>query len=186
MPLSNLIRWGGLVAVIAAALFVIADLVVVVIALVQGSAEGLLFRTAISESAGALLALGLVGLYARQAEAAGYLGLVGFLAAFIALWLGQENVGWAALLANVGWALFGVGALGARSYPRLASILLIVGAALAGVVNLLLLAIDFGGTAPAYVVGVGAIVDIIFYTGVAWLGISLFTGRVEEARRPRR
>jgi uncharacterized membrane protein YtjA (UPF0391 family) len=52
------------------------------------------------------------------------------------------------------------------------------------VVNLLLLAIDFGGTAPASLVGVGAIVDAIFYAGVVWLGISLFTGRVEEARRP--
>ena len=184
MPLSNLIRWGGLVAVIAAALFVIADLVVVVIALGQGSAEGLLFRTAVSESAGALLALGLVGLYARQAEAAGYLGLVGFLAAFLALWLGQQDILWAALLANVGWVLFGAAALGARAYPRMAIILLIAGAALAGVVNLLLLAIDFGGTAPASVVGVGAIVDVIFYAGVAWLGISLFTGRAGEARRP--
>ncbi len=186
MALSDLIRWGGLVAVIAAALFVIADLVVLVLAFGQEPAQGLLVRGAISGSAGLLLALGLVGLYARQAEAAGNLGLVGFLAAFIALWLGQENILWAALLANVGWALFGVGALGARAYPRLATILLIAGAALAGVVNLLLLAIDFGGTAPAYVVGLGAIVDIIFYAGVAWLGISLFTGRVEEARRPLR
>ena len=186
MSLSNLIRWGGLVAVIAAALFIIADLVAVVIALGQGSAEGLLFRTAISESAGVLLALGLVGLYAHQAEAAGYLGLVGFLAAFLALWLGQQDILWAALLANVGWVLFGVAALGAWAYPRIAIILLIAGAALAGVVNLFLLAIDFGGTAPASLVGVGAIVDAIFYAGVAWLGISLFTGRVEEARRTRR
>ena len=183
MSLSNLIRWGGLVAVIAAALFIIADLVVAVIALGQGATEGLLFRTAISESAGVLLALGLVGLYAHQAEAGGYLGLVGFLAAFLALWLGQQDILWAALLANVGWVLFGVAALGARPYPRIAIILLIAGAALAGVVNLLLLAIDFGGTAPASLVGVGALVDIIFYAGVAWLGLSLFTRRVGEARR---
>jgi hypothetical protein len=186
MPLSNLIRWGGLVAAIAAALFIIADLVVVVIALGQGSAEGLLFRAAISGSAGVLLALGLVGLYARQAEPAGYLGLVGFLAAFIALWLGQENVLWAALLANVGWALFGVASLGAGIYPRVATILLIVGAVLAGVVNLLLLAIDFAGTAPASLVGVGGLVGIIFNAGIVWLGISLFTGRTEEARQPTR
>jgi len=183
VALSNLIRWGGLAAVIAAALFVIADLVVVVLALGQEPAQGLLVRAAVSGSAGLLLALGLVGLYTHQAEAAGYLGLVGFLAAFIALWLGQENIAWAALLANVGWALFGVAALGARTYPRLAIIILIVGAALAGVVNLLLLAIDFGGAALAFVVGVGAIVDAIFYAGVAWLGLSLFTGRVGEARR---
>lgn len=183
MTLSALIRWGGLAAAIAAALFVIADLVVLVLAFGQEPAEGLLFRSALSGSAGLLLALGLVGLYGHQAEEAGYLGLVGFLAAFIALWLGQENILWAALLANVGWALFGVAALGARTYPHLAAILLIAGAALTGVVNLLLLAIDFGGPAPAYVVGVGALFDAIFYAAVGWLGISLFTGRVGGARR---
>ncbi len=75
MALSDLIRWGGLAAVIAAALFVIADLVVVVLAFGQEPAEGLLFRGAVSGSAGLLLALGLVGLYAHQAEATGYLGL---------------------------------------------------------------------------------------------------------------
>jgi hypothetical protein len=183
VTLSELIRGGGLITVIAAALFVIADLVVVVLAFGQEPAEGLLFRAGVSGSAGLLLALGLVALYAHQAEEAGFLGLVGFLAAFIALWLGQENVGWAALLANVGWALFGVAALGARTYPRLAIIILIVGAVLAGVVNLLLLAIEFGGTGLGFFVGVGALVDIIFYAGVAWLGLSLFTRRVGEARR---
>ena len=185
MALSDLIRWGGLVAMIAAALFVIADLGVLVLAFGQEPAQGLLVRGAVSGSAGLVLALGLVGLYAHQAEAAGYLGLIGFLAAFIALWLGQENVGWAALLANVGWVLFGVGSLGAQTYPRIGIILLIAGAVLAGVVNLLLLAIDFGGTVPAAVVGLGALVDIVFYAGVAWLGISLFTGRAEESWHPR-
>ena len=185
MPLSNLIRWGGLVAAIAAALFIIADLATVVLALGQGSAQGLLFRAAISGSAGVLLALGLVGLYARQAEPAGYLGLVGFLAAFIALWLGQENVLWAALLANVGWALFGIASLGAGIYPRVATILLIVGAALAGVVNILLgLVLRVGETPAPYTAGVGGLVDIIFNAAIVWLGISLFTGSTEQARQP--
>jgi hypothetical protein len=183
MPLSDLIRWGGLIAVIAAVLLVIADLVVLFSALGQGSGGGLLFRTAISQSAAALLALGLVALYARQAEEAGYLGLVGFLAAFISLWLAAQDILWAALLANLGWVLFGVAAIGARTYPRIALIVLIAGAVLAGVVNLLLLAIDFGGRAPAFIVGLGAIADVIFFVGVAWLGISLFTGRVGEPRR---
>lgn len=91
MAHSDLIRWGGLAAVIAAALFVIADLVVLVLAFGQQPAEGLLIRAAVSGSAGLLLALGLVGLYAHQAQEAGYLGLVGFLAAFVALWLGQKT-----------------------------------------------------------------------------------------------
>ena len=183
MSLSALIRWGGLIAVIAAVLLLIADLVVLVNALGQGSSGGLLFRTAISQSAGALLALGLVALYAQQAEVAGYLGLVGFLAAFISLWLAAQDILWAALLANLGWVLFGVAAIAARSYPRIALIVLIAGAVLAGVVNLLLLAIDFGARAPGFMVGLGAIADVIFFVGVAWLGISLFTGRVGEPRR---
>jgi len=48
--------------------------------------------------------------------------------------LGQQNLVWAALVANVGWALFGMGSLQARTYPRVATILLIVGAVLAGVI----------------------------------------------------
>ncbi len=131
MAFADLVRWGGLVAVVAGALFIIADLVVVVLAFGQEPAEGLLFRAAVSGSAGLLLALGLVALYAHQTETTGYLGLVGFLAAFISLWLGQENIVWAALLANVGWALFGAASLGTRTYPRVAVILLIVGAVLA-------------------------------------------------------
>ncbi len=183
MSLSALIRWGGLIAVIAAVLFLIADLVVLVTAVGQGSGSGLLFRTAISQSAGALLALGLVALYAQQAEVAGYLGLVGFLAAFISLWLAAQEILWAALLANIGWVLFGVAAIAARTYPRIALIVLIAGAALLGVINLLLLAINFGPNVPGFIVGLGAIADIIFFVGVAWLGISLFTGRVGEPRR---
>ena len=183
MSLSALIRWGGLIAVIAAVLFLIADLVVLVTAVGQGSGGGLLFRTAISQSAGALLALGLVALYAQQAEVAGYLGLVGFLAAFIALWLAPQDIVWAALLANIGWVLFGVASIGARIYPRIALIVLIAGAALLEVINLLLLLINFGARVPAFMVGLGAIADVIFFAGVAWLGISLFTGRVGEPRR---
>ena len=147
--------------------------------------EGLIFRAALSASAGALLALGLVSLYAPQTEQAGYLGLVGFLAAFIALWLGQENIVWAALVANVGWALFGVASLQARTYPRMATIVLIVGAVLAGVINIVLAAVTFWGTTAAYITGLGALAYIIFLAGVAWLGFSLFTRRrAQESRRP--
>src|SRR5215204_3663278 len=175
---SDLIRWGGLLALVAAALLIIADLVTVVSAFGQGSMGGLLFRATLSASAGVLLALGLVSLYAPQTQEAGYLGLVGFLAAFLALWLSQENLVWAALVANVGWALFGVGSLQARTYPRVATILLIVGAVLAGVINLVFAALSLGQTTTAaYFAGLGALADIIFNVGVAWLGLSLFMGR---------
>jgi len=191
VSLSDLIRWGGLLAVVAAALFIIADLVTVVSAFGGGSMGGLLFRAALSASAGVLLALGLVALYAPQTQEAGYLGLVGFLAAFLALWLGQQNLVWAALVANVGWALFGVGSLQARTYPRVATILLIVGAVLAGVINLVFAALSLGQTTTAaYFAGLGALADIIFNVGVAWLGLSLFMGRRAQeevaARQPAR
>ena len=167
MTLSNLIRWGGLAAMVGGALFIIADLATAVFAFGQGSAGGLLFRSIVSGSAGVLLALGLVSLYARQAGATGNLGLLGFLAAFIGLWFGQQNIVWAALLANLGWILFGAASLGARVYPRIAVILLIIGAVLAGVVNLLLAIIQAGGAPAVYIAGVGAIADIVFNVGVA-------------------
>src|SRR5215216_6788259 len=108
----------------------------------------------------ALLALGLVGLYARQARATGIPGLIGF------------------LLAYLGWALFGASSLKARVYPRLASVLLIVGALTAQLFN------------PSVAVGpgasfgyVGALGTIVVTVVIAWLGFILFTERAEEAQR---
>lgn len=102
-----------------------------------------------------LLLLGLVGLYSSQSEPAGFLGLLGFLVAFLgtalvsgALWfelfitpslaveapdLAEAELGLVGfaipfLLVVVGWVLFGAATLRARVYPRLAAALLIVGA----------------------------------------------------------
>src|SRR3712207_3645357 len=82
----------------------------------------------------ALLALGLVGLYARQARATGIPGLIGFLLAFFGTAIVYAGY-WSILLAYLGWALFGVSSLRARIYPRIASILLIVGALTAQLFN---------------------------------------------------
>src|SRR5215211_5397672 len=101
----------------------------------------------------ALLALGLVGLYARQARATGIPGLIGFLLAFFGTAIVYAGY-WSILLAYLGWALFGASSLKARVYPRLASILLIVGA-------------------------LGTIVVTVV---IAWLGFLLFTERAEEAQ----
>jgi hypothetical protein len=127
-----------------------------------------------------LLVLGLVGLYARQSQAAGLLGLLGFLAAFAGTIL-LAGFFWssafiAPALANaaptllnagpppgltptfstfaIGWILFGVASLRTRVYPRVAVIVLIIGAALTFL--------------PIPLVGV------VFDVGVAWLGFSLF------------
>src|SRR5918994_1002718 len=125
----------------------------------------------------ALLALGLVGLYARQARATGIAGLIGFLLAFFGTAIVYAGY-WSILLAYLGWALFGVSSLKARVYPRLASILLIIGALTAQLFN------------PSVAVGpgstfgyVGALGTIVVTVVIAWLGFILFTERAEEAQQ---
>jgi len=69
-------------------------------------------------------------------------------------------------LFGLGWLLFGVGAYRARLYPRIAVILLMVGAVL------IILPLPFVG--------------LIFAVGVAWLGLALLTGRNTSAEQPSR
>lgn len=134
-----------------------------------------------------LLLGGLVGLYACQAEAAGKLGLVGFLVAFLctALLLGDFyadvfvtravtiaaprlfDTDFAGVLRiwfpiefgflGLGWLLFAIGTLKARVYPRGAALLLVVGAVLA-VLPLPLIA-------------------IVFDSALVWLGLALMKER---------
>jgi hypothetical protein len=122
----------------------------------------------------ALLALGLVGLYARQARATGIPGMIGFLLAFFGTAIVYAGY-WSILLAYLGWALFGVSSLRAQIYPRIASILLIVGALTAQLFNP---TVAVGpGAAFGYV---GALGTIIVMVVIAWLGFILFTERGEE------
>jgi len=166
---SNLVRLGGLAAVAAGALLLIADLWSLIIELLVGDTENF-SEVAVSTSwavisgmylIGVLLLLvALVGLYARQAEAAGVLGLVGFLAALVGtgllagmFWtlafvapsvaveapafLDAEPTGllgfgflFSGIVVGLGWALFGVATIRARVFPRAAAIVLTVGALL--------------------------------------------------------
>ena len=174
MSSSNLIRWSGMAAVVAGVLSIAVDLVVLsVLGFGQGFGEsltssGLLFRSVAAPLAGALLLLGLVGLYARQSGVTGIPGLASFLVAFLGTALAQGSV-LAGLLANLGWALFGVASLQARVYPRAASILLIVGAVGTGVAS----AFPRGepGSFLMYAV-IGA--DVILNVAIIWLGFNLF------------
>ena len=87
MPSSNLVRLGGLAAVVGGALFVAAELLGLptlneetfseTVTTTSYAVQQLLFLLGV-----VFVLLGLVGLYVRQSEAAGSLGLVGFLAAF--------------------------------------------------------------------------------------------------------
>ena len=139
-----------------------------------------------------LLLFGLFGLYVRQSEAAGTLGLVGFLVAFLgtALTVGVDwdEVFVVPILADaapelldagpplgiilsfgvftVGWVLFGLATLRARVYPRVAAVLLMVGAVLAFF--------------PL------SLSTVVFSAAVAWLGSILFTGRDASAEQPAR
>jgi len=181
MKSSDLIRWSGLAAVIAGALFMIINLIVLLIlSFGLGSLE-ILVRSAISPVAGTLLALGLVGLYARQSEATDVIGLIGFLFAFSGTVLALAGNVWANLLAYLGWALFGVSSWQARVYPPMAAILLTIGALITAPFSIL---IAGGGSAILAYVGVGA--STVFNIAIAWLGFVLFTRRSVSAEQTHR
>jgi hypothetical protein len=141
-----------------------------------------------------LVLCGLVGLYARQSEAAGVLGLVGFVVALAGTVL-DSGLLWTSLFAapsaaiaapgfvdaeftgslalglpltfitfGLGWLLFGVASLRAGVYPRIPAIVLIIGAVLTSF--------------PLPLVGL--VIDV----AVAWLGFSLLTGRDASAGQP--
>jgi len=160
MSPSNLVRLGGLAAVGAGVLTIIGDLVGLSVYFEEPAVVATTFSYSLTfwlYLLGSVLLLGgLVALYVYQSEAAGILGVVGFVVAFLgtALIVGAN---WAQvfigpLLAvnapqilelgptggllltfitlGVGWLLFGIATLRAGVFPRWAAILLIVGAVL--------------------------------------------------------
>lgn len=139
--------------------------------------------------AAVMLLLGLVGLYASQARAAGVLGLVGFLLAFLGTvfvagfdWSGAfllPNMADEAskifeatppgfvvtfLLFAVGWLVFGLAMLRARIYPRVVALAIVAGA----VINL----VPVAGT------------EVVFAVAIAWTGVLLFKGRSTTEAQP--
>lgn len=211
MASTNLVRVGGLAAVVAGVLLLILDVWGLLLeirgAYPENFSEEALTTTYTFQSAlwliGALLLLAaVVGLHARQSEAAGALGLAGFLAALIGagllvgmFWtnafvpptlaveapsvLDAEDTGslafgfiFSTTVFGLSWALFGVAMLRARVYPRIAAIVLIIGA-------LIVIA-----PLPA----TGLVVEV----ALIWLGVSSLregrapsTGRVGAETQPR-
>jgi hypothetical protein len=196
MSSSNLLRLGGLAAVIGGGLFVVSDLLILVddpndpIGTVTSASYALSVWLALISSV--LLTGGLVGIYAARSEATGVLGLIGFALAFAGTvlaaggtWseafvtpaLAQEapelllsdppgivmfgNILTSGLL-TVGWLILGAAILRARAYPRLATVLVLVGA----VVQAL----------PFLPPAIGVPGAVVFDVGVAWLGFALLTG----------
>lgn len=87
MNSSNLIRWGGLAAVLAGASFIAADLLSLSISpkfpsSVSLGSEAYAIQSVLKLIGAALLLLGLFGLHAHQVGTAGPLGTAGFLTAF--------------------------------------------------------------------------------------------------------
>ena len=185
VSVSNLIRWAGLAAMAAGALYVLINLTNLFIlgfSPETATSFNLLVRSVIAPVGEALLLLGLVGLYLRQPEATGILGLIGSLCAFFGTVLAQSDNVWAGWLANLGFALFGVSILRTRAYSRLAAILLIISAAITGMVSPLL-----SGRPLIMLVYIGsAIANLILNIAIAWLGFNLFTRRGDVAYQPSR
>jgi hypothetical protein len=154
---SNLVRVGGLAAVATGLLLELLG------AYPENFSEEALTTTYTVQSlmwliSALLLLVALAGLHARQSEAAGALGLAGFIAALIgtglfvgSVWtntfippalaveapavLDAEPTGSLAfgfyfsfIVFGLCWALFRMGMLRARVYPRVAAIVLIIGA----------------------------------------------------------
>lgn len=194
MSSSNLIRWSGLAASVGGVLFVV--LVVAFVVLLGDQPDSVAATTStyvilevLFLVAAVLIFLGLVGLYARQAEQAGTLGLIAFLAAFIgtALFFGFE---WAStfvvpalaetapdfldaepsgvlaagfiltfVLFALGWLLFGLASLRARVLPRGSAVLLMIGAVLFLLAGFFL-----------------ELFGVVFGVALAWMGYALWSG----------
>jgi hypothetical protein len=175
---STLTRWSGLAAMLGATLSILTTIVSLLFTLffsestpTEVALAAIYAQAILSLLGGSLLILGLVGLYVRQLEDTGVVGLIGFLVTFFGLTLALASVAWTDLLSAFGWALFGAGTLQAGIYPRPAATLLVIGAVAAGLFGPLLA--GFGGMLGY--VGAGA--PVVLNVAIAWLGLSLFTGR---------
>jgi hypothetical protein len=200
MSSSNLIRWSGLAALVGGVLLAVLEVAEFVLiggqpeSVVAGASALIIVRVSFLVAI-ALIILALVGLYARQAEQAGTLGLIAFLVAFtgtvmvfgaqwstafIGPWLAEaapelldtEPAGLMAagfmlsfLLLALGWFLCGLASLQAGVLPRGGAVLLMVGAVLLFVALLL----EFPGS------------TVVFGAALAWMGYGLWSGAGERA-----
>ena len=197
MSSSELIRWNGLAAMAGGVSLALAELVTLSFFGYDFSETATTGTYALYSLlvmvAGPLLPRGLVGLYARQSEAVGPPGLVGFVVAFAGTVLVAGFFWTSAFIApllaveapeliaaarslpgffrsfvvfGLGWLLFGVATLRAGVYPRAAAVLLVVGAVLTVI--------------PLPLTGV------VLAAAVAWMGHVLFGGRGTPAEPPER
>jgi hypothetical protein len=205
MSTATLIRWSGLAGILAAVLYAFG-------AVLHPAGEDIAAYTSANWvpshlaywASALLMQLGLVGIYARQAGRAGWLGLVGFVlamagTAFVgtivymvatvvhlvamqapALFEQATTPPTSAMLVLVlgfglGYILLGIATIRASVFPRWTGLLLIVGVAL----SLAGEALPLGSAVSHALVTAG---DLIFALGLAWLGYRLWAERRELAR----
>jgi hypothetical protein len=198
MLTEKLIRWSGVISVLAGAFYALAAFLhpvgedLAAINHPNWAPAHLLYWVAV-----VLIQLGLVGLYARQADRIGWLGLIGFVLAFIGTaFVGAIVFMVAALLPliaatspavinqattppvfavlilvlgyGLGYILFGVATMRAGVLPRWSGLLLIIGVSLFMISEAPL----FDRMLSHVIVTLG---DIVFGLGLAWMGFALWS-----------
>lgn len=192
MAPSNLLRLSGLAAVGAGVLLAVSELLGLTIDYDNLRVEvttGFWFVSSLGFMLGAILLLGaLIGIYLRQAEAAGTLGLLGFLVAFVgtALVVGAT---WADGFFTPGLAEVAPEVLGTEELPALLNFGFTLSFGLASLGWLLLgvatLRARVYPRAAAILLIVGAVLtfiplpltSIVLSVAVAWLGLVLMSGQ---------
>lgn len=204
MSSSNLIRWSGLAALVGGALLVIAEVAEFVFfsgqpASVAAGTGAWIIVQPLYLAVTVLISLGLVGLYAHQAEQAGSLGLIAFLVAFIGTvlvsglqWSAAFIVPWLARAApEVAQELLDTEAPGVAAAGYILSFaLLALGWLLFGLASLRAEVLPRGA---AILLMVGAVLlflillleapgsGVVFGAALAWVGYALWSGTGEPA-----
>jgi hypothetical protein len=203
MAPANLIRWSGLISLLVGVLYALAAFLHPVgedLAAVNSPkwvTAHLVYWVSVI-----LMQFGLVGLYARQVEKAGWLGLVGFVLAFIGtgfvetiLFMVSTIIPFIAAQAptifdqamtppaftvpvfvggfGLGYILFGVATMRAGVLPRWSGLLLIIGVSFFMISEAQL----FDRALSHVMVTIG---DVVFGLGFAWAGYALWS----EKRAP--
>ena len=205
MSTANLIRWSGLISILAGALYALA-------AILHPVGEDIAAYTSpnwvtahlVYWVSAILMLFGLVGLYARQVEKIRWLGLVGFVLAFIgtvfvssiffmvstvipliaaetpALFDRAATPSTVTVLVvvlgfSLGYILFSVATMRAGVLPRWSGLLLIIGVSFFMISEAPL----FDRTLSHVIVTVG---DVVFGLGLAWMGYALWSEKREPAR----
>ena len=198
MSTAKLIRWSGLISILAGVLYALG-------AILHPAGEDIAAYASpnwvpahqVYWTAAMLMLFGLVGLYARQVEETGWLGLVGFVLAFIGTVLVDSIFLMASTVIHsvalqapalfdqaaapptfgvlvvvlgyiLGYILFGIATMRAGVLPRWSGLLLIIGSAMFMISE----AVSLSVSLSHLIVTIG---DVIFGAGFIWMGFALWS-----------